>query len=319
MFCKGQDILSASDYPNDLSEFKPDDFPKLYLNYMGSTEIRNKFIKEYASRTDPKKLTKVERMFSVLSLMAKRSKNFNQMERLLDFKTESNDLNSYRLAYLGYVKDLQGQFGISYNLTNKAYKIRTELDPFLYQILLYNHLNDLERKTDINNKKTKYVFEEVKKFREDNPLIWGYKALIRNFQTNYSYDNTTVNLYKEAYLQCPYFYTMYDYAFVFPLKELVTAIIYNDPYYLLEADLLMAEILIQSKNYAEAEFFFKKVKEAKPYFLGIANPTFDYIESTLNSHKNKDQNQKNRYIFWIFILIASLVFTFFLIWWILRG
>ncbi len=319
LYCKGQDILYASDFPNDLSEFKPDDFPKLYLNLMASTEIRNKFIKEYASRTDLNKLTKVERIFSAMFLMARRSKNFNQMEELLDFKTESNDLNSYRLAYLSYVKALQGQLEASYDLISNAYRIRTELDPFLYQALLYTYLNDLDRKINTTDKKTKYVFGEVKRFRKDNPLRWMLEAYIRDFQTNYAYDNITLNLYKEAYLQCPYFDTIYDYANALSSEELLTTIIYNDPYYFPEIDLAMAEILVLLNDYEKAKVFFEKAKEAKPYFAGMSDEIFDYIESTLNSHKNKGQNQKNRYIFWIFILIASLVFTFFLIWWILRG
>ncbi len=288
---------------------------------MRSTEIRNKFIKEYASRTDPNKLTKVERILSTMSLMAKRSKNFNQMEELLDFKTESNDLNSYRLVYLSGVKNLKGKrkLGIPYKLAKKAYEMRTELDPFLYQILLYNYLNNLDMNINISDEETKYVFGEVKKFREDNPLKWIFKASIRNFQTNYAYDNTTLNLYKEAYFQCPYFDTIYEYAIALPSGELLTKIIHNDPYYLPQVDLAMAEIYVSFNDYETAEVFFEKAKEAKPYFVGMSDEIFDYIESTLNSHKNKDQNQKNRYIFWIFILIASLVFTFFLIWWILRG
>ncbi len=323
LFCKGQDILS--DFPDDLSKVQPDDFPRLYLNYLSFIEKSNKFIEKYSSKIDLDKLTKVERIFSVLSLMAKRSKNFNQMERLLDFKTESNDLNSYRLAYLGYVKALQGQFEISYNLTNKAYKIRTELDPFLYQMLLYTYLNDLYMNINTSDKKTKYVFGEVKKISKNNPLKLILEAYIKIFQTNYIYDETTLSLIKKAYSQCPDF-TIYDYVRMLYHKyelekalKVLNEIIHSDPYYLPETDLLMAEILVLLNDYEKAKIFFKKAKEAKPYFLGTSDSTFDYIESTLNSHKNKDQNQKNRYIFWIFILIASLVFTFFLIWWILRG
>ena len=316
--CKGQEIFYASDFPNDLSEYKPHHFPRLYLDLMGSAEIRNKFIKEYASRTDPNKLTKVERIFSAMSLMTKRSKNFNQMEELLDFKTESNDLNSYRLAHLSEVKNLKGKrkLGIPYKLAKKAYEIRTELDPFLYQILLYNYLNNLDMNINISDEETKYVFGEVKKFKEDNPLKWIFKASIRNFQTNYAYDNTTLNLYKEAYLQCPYFDTIYEYAIALPSEELLTEIIYNDPHYLPQVDLAMAEIYVRFNDYETAKNFFERAKEAKPYFLGMSNSMFNYIESALNSHKNK--NKKNRYTFWIFILIASFASMFFLIWWILH-
>ena len=280
--------------------------------------MRSKFIKEYASRTDPKKLTKVERIFSVLSLIAKRSKNFNQMEELLDFKIESNDLNSYRLAYLSYVRALQGQHKASYDLISNAYRIRTELDPFLYQMLLYTYLDDLDRKTNTTDKKTKYVFGEVKRFRKDNPLRWMLEAYIREFQTNYAYDNIALNLYKEAYLQCPYFDTIYDYANALSSEELLRTIIYNDPYYFPEIDLAMAEILILLKDYEKARVFFEKAKEAKPYFLEIADSNFDWIESTLNSYKNNRKKKESRYTFWIFILIASFASMFFLIWWILH-